>query len=243
MRLLLFLAAAVLVYLLAQWLARQPARIRWQYGALAVGLLLVGLAVTGRLSWIAAAVGAALPFAQRLWRLVAYLPTLQRIAGHFSGSGAQAGARDTRQDQTSSVETEYLRMVLAHTSGQMDGEILKGPHQGTRLHTLPLKELSELLELYEQRDPESALLLRTYLERRFGEGWEEDAARSHRGTQADGAMPVSEALAILGLEEGASRQEIIDAHRRLMQRLHPDRGGSTYFAIKLNAAKRVLLGD
>lgn len=246
MRLLFFIAVAVVGYIFLQWLARQPARTRWQYGAMALGLLLVGLALTGRLSWIAAAVGAILPFAQRLWRLLAYLPTLQRIVRHLKGGGAQASAGDTGQaeDQRSTVETEYLRMVLAHASGEMDGEVLRGPHQGARLHSLPLEELSELLALYEQRDPESALLLRTYLERRFGDRWEEDVAPSHSGAgpRADGTMSVSEALAILGLEQGAERQEIIDAHRRLMQRLHPDRGGSTYFATKLNEAKRVLLG-
>jgi hypothetical protein len=50
-----------------------------------------------------------------------------------------------------------------------------------------------------------------------------------------------EALRILGLGAGASRQDVIDAHRRLMQKLHPDHGGNDYLAAQLNQARDVLL--
>jgi curved DNA-binding protein CbpA len=55
-------------------------------------------------------------------------------------------------------------------------------------------------------------------------------------------MTRSDAYAILGLEEGASREKIIAAHGRLIQRLHPDRGGSTFLAAKINQARDLLLG-
>ena len=54
-------------------------------------------------------------------------------------------------------------------------------------------------------------------------------------------MTQAEALAILDLEPGADSDAIIAAHRRLMQKLHPDKGGSAHLARQLNEAKRVLL--
>ena len=59
---------------------------------------------------------------------------------------------------------------------------------------------------------------------------------------AAGAMSRQEALSVLGLSVNATRQEIVEAHRRLMVKNHPDKGGSTFIAQQLNEAKRVLLG-
>jgi hypothetical protein len=58
-----------------------------------------------------------------------------------------------------------------------------------------------------------------------------------------GAMSRDEALKILGLEAGASADEIRAAHRRLIMQIHPDKGGSSYLAAQINQAKDVLLGE
>ena len=72
--------------------------------------------------------------------------------------------------------------------------------------------------------------------------------RQHTGQEqargagaAAGAMTRAQALAVLGLEANPTRQQVVDAHRRLMAKIHPDKGGSTFLAQQLNEAKRELL--
>lgn len=66
--------------------------------------------------------------------------------------------------------------------------------------------------------------------------------RSGRPADRTSTMTRQEALEVLGLAEGATKEEIVAAHRRLMQKLHPDAGGSNYLAAEINRARDVLLG-
>jgi DnaJ family protein C protein 19 len=60
--------------------------------------------------------------------------------------------------------------------------------------------------------------------------------------RAGGPMTRAEAYQVLGLQPGASEENIRAAHRRLMQAAHPDHGGSDWLAARINQARDILLG-
>ena len=140
---------------------------------------------------------------------------------------------------SSGVATSWLRMSLDHTSGTMDGTVLRGTYRGRRLGELSLAELRGLAA--ESRgDADTAALLEAYLDR-LHPGWREAERAEERRTTSSAAMSRDEAWRVLGLEPGAGETAIRDAHRRLMKKLHPDQGGSSYLAAKINQAKDLLL--
>ncbi|MCG6869001.1 MAG: molecular chaperone DnaJ [Gammaproteobacteria bacterium] len=241
MRLLVFLAAAIIVFVFLRWIARQPPATRFQFIAVAVGLGLVLAVATGRLSWIAAVIGATLPFLRRIVGLLSFLPLASRLyRQHGQGSASQQDGTGG-SGRISKVRTRFLSMTLDHDSGEIDGVIVSGSHQDRRLGELNRGVLTALFDEYQVSDEESASLLAAYLDKRFGEDWRSEPASGAANTGGS-EMTREQAWEVLGLEPGAGREEIIDAHRRLMQKLHPDRGGSNYLAARVNLAKDILLG-
>lgn len=190
-------------------------------------LVAVGLAVVGR--W-----GFALPMAFFAISLL----TRGRFFGISGTSRKSAG-------QQSRVRARYFDMRLDHDSGEMNGEISAGRFAGARLSALDLDDLRTLLGEVAD-DADSLTLLETYLERRYP-GWrdkdgDERAKRAQTGrTGAAGPMSLEEAREVLGVPAGASIAQIRAAHRKLMKNVHPDQGGSTYLAAKLNEARDLLI--
>jgi hypothetical protein len=163
-------------------------------------------------------------------------------ASGFSSIGGLFGSRTKRSPgQTSAVRSRFLDMTLDHDSGELTGRIVDGPHAGRALDEFDLPQLAEMMTGF---DAESVSLLESYLDRRFP-AWRQDAqgdaARGQSRSPPSGKMTNEEAYQILGLQPGAGSDEIRRAHRTLMKKLHPDQGGTTYLAARVNEAKDTLL--
>jgi hypothetical protein len=201
------------------------------------------LAATGRLGILIPLLGALITTLLRLLpvlvpMLLQYVPLRQRWERQQQGARQRAGGGGA---DVSSVESRFLRMHLDHATGEISGEILEGRYAGRQLSEMDAVQLADLYEECTRSDRESATLLRAYLERVYGESWDGGRKTRHE-PHSGGRMTADEAREVLGLKPGATRNDIIGAHRRLMQRLHPDRGGSDYLAAKINQAKDILLG-
>ncbi len=146
--------------------------------------------------------------------------------------------------QRSKVATSLLAMELDHDSGTMDGEVLAGPLKGRKLASLTLDEAKILHAQCAAATDQSRALLEAWIDRSRPD-WRSQWNGQGSGQQQAGSskMSTKEALAILGLKESASMDDIRAAHRRLMKTAHPDMGGSDYLASKINEAKDLLLRD
>jgi hypothetical protein len=148
---------------------------------------------------------------------------------------------------TSHVQTDSLEMALDHDSGEMEGLVLKGKFEGRMLSSLTDADLNRLLDELRGTDPQAKALLEAYLDWRIpdwreAEGDSPEEEVSTRSRNPSGQMGLDEAYAVLGLKPGASEEDISRAHRMMMKKFHPDQGGSTYLASRINEAKDVLLG-
>ena len=147
--------------------------------------------------------------------------------------------------QTSDVETAMLHLTLDHDSGEITGSVRSGRFEGRDIHDLSFREVLDLYVECQSNDEQSVTLLETFLDRVHGADWRERADAEFGGAANGGGKSVmtsDEAYEILGLDPGASEDEVKEAHHRLMMQMHPDQGGSTYLASKINQAKDLLLG-
>lgn len=207
--------------------------VKWTVSILGIGIASY-LTVTGRIAYGAMIAAGMLPILLRARRIA---QMARSIGGPSPG-------------QSSDVETAYLRMSLDHDTGELNGTVLEGPFRGRLVEELSLEELLALLRDCRIADEQSAALLESYLDRVHGAEWRGgDSGAQPGGGQSGGdasagrPMSVDQAYEILGVRRGADADEIRDAHRRLMLKIHPDQGGSTYLAAQINQAKEVLLGS
>ena len=142
----------------------------------------------------------------------------------------------------SEVETGFLRMYLDHQTGEMNGEVTQGNFSGQTLRSLSLEDLLKLLSEISE-DVQSVQVLTAYLDRYHSDEWQQHFNGSESVGNRGESMTVEEAYEILGLETDASDADIKDAHHKLMNKNHPDHGGSNFLATKINQAKDLLLGN
>lgn len=161
--------------------------------------------------------------------------------GWWLVSKALARSGPATPGQTSRVETRNLEMELDHETGAMRGHVREGRHKGRDLDGLTLDEKASLWTEWQVTDPQSARLLESYLDR-TAPGWHDSSESNEPPPRHDaGPMSIGEACAILGVTADASPEDIRSAHRALLMKVHPDHGGSTYLAAKINEAKDLLL--
>ena len=204
---------------------RRVARsMRWIVGGLAA-LLAAFLSIRGQ-AWIGALIGAG------AYSILRY--------GRLGPIVFESG--EPSEDIESSVRSRFISMTLDHASGSVEGRVVAGAFRGTNL--LDLGESDTRLLLAEvASDPNSLALLETWLDKNRA-GWRDYFAAQDASGQGQGSSPIDpdeEAYEVLGLKPGATAEEIRAAHHKLMKGVHPDQGGSTYLASKINEAKDRLL--
>lgn len=229
MPMLLFgLVALVLALWALNVIAKADPRIAARVVKAGGGLLSLGLAV---FLGLRGEMGIAIPLGAFGLGLLGWLP--------FGPAGFSQRTQK-KTGQVSRVRSAFFEMELDHDTGAMRGRVLAGKYQGVTLEALDVSTLTPLLS---EVDEESRALLMAYLDRRDA-GWREHAqgdTATGRAAPSSGKMTEQEAYQILGLEAGASADAISRAHRALMKKLHPDQGGSTYLAARVNEAKEILL--
>jgi len=227
-RLLLLLAIIAVAFYSIAYIRKQPAetqkRLWWKAALIGGGVTLALLALTGKLHWIGILVAALVPIFRSILVLAGRaLPVVLPWMKH----------RAKQTFDARSTNTGYLQFVV-DKNGDMGGMITKGPLSGKQLKDITENQLLSFLQLC-STDRDSRDLLIAYINR-----YHPHLLRQ-RQQEANSEVPQSEAEQILGLKPGYSKEDIVRAHRSLMQRMHPDRGGSDYLAAKINAAKDALL--
>ena len=238
MQQILIIIGIIALFLFARWLRTQPTKKRWQWILIVVVTGLIALAMTGRLHWLVAA-GAAV-----FTLLTKFFPILIRLFGAFRLTPLLMKAfRNSffgKQKRTQ-FASKSLLLEIDPSTGTIDGTILVGQFKDKRLSSLSTEQLNTLRTELIRNDMFAVRLLQAYLYARNFTS--EGKANESRGSPppSDGPMTTEQACKILGLKPDYNEKDIITSHRRLIQKIHPDQGGSTYLSALINQARKCLL--
>jgi hypothetical protein len=233
---LLLVIAVTLVVLVRRAQQQPPHKRRAAYLQIIVGSAVIGviiLTLMGKMHWVGAALTGLLVATRQL------LPVLVRLLPALGGLRASGARSSSKQSE---VASRIIKMTLDHDSGELSGVVLESTFKGWLLNELNRQQLDELMSYCQHEDTDSAQLLASYLEQRFPEDAQHSEEADRGGENGPAPSSRTEALAVLGLQDDATEEDIIAAHRALIQKCHPDRGGNDYLAAKINQAKDQLLG-
>lgn len=194
-------------------------------------ILIIGLAVFGRIDVLGAIFATVLLCIKYILALaIRYFPFIARLYGMSNAFGAG-------KDRT--LRTAWLEASVNFSSRQIQGRVIQGQFEGRTLDSMSQEELQQLLEECRE-DSKSVYILKAYLSQRF-QSQQSNGQSSQSGSYGTASMSREEALEILGLEGSPTEKEIKMAHKKLMQKLHPDRGGNDFLASLLNRARDQLI--
>ena len=224
---LVVLVGGFLVWRRWRKLSSSRAKRKFAFQTIVIGLLIliILLAISGRihpLGAIFAALLASIKIGLNL--LIRWFPLFARLYG-------------ANYAQPRTLKASIIEVEIDFSTGQVSGKVIGGASAGKPLDSLSEKELDELLSYCRSKDKKSTYLLQMYLARRFQNTGDQKSSAGQTG-----AMSIDEAAEILGVSPEADKEEINQAHKRLIGRVHPDKGGSDYLASLLNNARDLLLG-
>lgn len=207
---------------------KKPTRSDWiRYALWGFAAVLLLAVITGRAPALFALVGAAIPVLTRFGRTAwQHWPLIEKILGMNKAHAGASGGGNRLFSET---------IVLTINAPQsVDGVVRQGPWAGAQLSRMDEQSLQALKTYCQERDPEALQLLEQYLSSKHAR---------HSSPSKQGNMDIDEALAVLGLERPFTKDDVTQAHKRLMSKVHPDKGGSNYLASQLNRAKATLMAQ
>ncbi len=225
---------AVIFYLMARY-RRLPAQKRKQWlvkvgVGLFVAVMLLAV-LTGRMHWLGGVLAALVGFAKFGFHFILRALPFLRFLGNQGFSSPV-------------FSTEFLKVKLELGRNSISGMVIKGPYKDSPLESLSDEQLAELEQHYKNLDNRSYFLIRV-IRQRMGGSYQQ-SGNQQQDYSAVNDPSVDEALQILGLEDYLGKELpekdiVVKAHRRLMQKLHPDHGGNDYLASRVNVAKEIVL--
>lgn len=199
------------------------------YWNLAIGALIVitlFAVFTGRMHWL----GGLIAGLFGLGKLgVRYLPFIKLL-----GKSQLFG--------NPSFKTPHIHAQVDLQTGEITGKVIAGRFEGKDLHDLSDDEINQLQADLKEKDKRAFYLLHVVAQRRGGTSQRKQNENASGSSYLDsGEITVGDAEQVLGLKAGYSKEDVVAAHRKLIQKLHPDRGGNDFLASQVNLAKDTLL--